>query len=184
MNCPCWLCTRRPAVCWSQHPGEGVQPALSSHISEMKDPILPSTSCRASLFHTVQEECLQTQDFCSYSLEAYASIMWGEGIPKLSGTARLHGSPLLPAVKYMNNNCKSFFSCYSIKAEYSASDSCWCSGVIEYCLWALLCLLSASTWVQLHWIWLDSGTCLHVCLSTLGTVPWSRARYISMGTFT
>lgn len=62
------------------------------------------------------------------------SIIWGGGIPKLSNTGRLHGSPVLPAIKCMNNSCKRFSFCYSVKAEYWASDSCSCNSVCEYSL--------------------------------------------------
>lgn len=86
------------------------------------------------------------------------SIIWGEGIPKLSNTGRLHGSPLLPAVKYMNNGCKCLSFCYFVKTEYLASNSSLL--LMQQSLWILSELCSAFRLLPLgcnctgfHWNW-------------------------------
>lgn len=89
-------------------------------------------------------------------LRAQSPTIWGARIPKLSNSGRLYGSLLLPAAKYVNNSCKCFSLCYSVKTEDSASDSCWCSSVCEHSLSSALpsdCLHLGATALNLVGFW-------------------------------
>lgn len=166
-HCITWLWTvlqclwvQHLQTCWQcLHPGEGIQPALCSHLCSWRDVCLTFANSRASPFHIAQKECLQPQHFwfralrLNPSAKAVSIICEGK-IPSLAILVGYEGALCFQLLSTWiisaNASLCVILLKYSPQIPVDAPES---GNTSEFCP----AFRMLPTWVQLSWIWLDSG---------------------------
>lgn len=138
--------------------GEGIQPALCSHPCNRRDVYLTFVNSRASPFHIAQKEYLQPQHFWFRAMRLNppakaVSIICEGKFPNLAILVVFMGPLCLQLVSTWIISANVSLCVILLKYSPHTPDDAPVSRNTEFC--PAFRMLAA--WVQLSWIWLDSG---------------------------